>query len=62
MTNTKKRKTTVNVGVDIGKAHLDIYLYEKDIHWQEDNTEAGIKRLMKRLSHYHVERLASRNS
>ncbi|MDH5592624.1 MAG: IS110 family transposase [Gammaproteobacteria bacterium] len=58
MTNTKKRKTTVNVGVDIGKAHLDIYLYEKDIHWQEDNTEAGIKRLMKRLSHYHVERLA----
>lgn len=57
MTNTNKRKTIVNVGVDVGKANLDIYLYEKDLHWQEDNTEQGIKRLLKRLSHYQVERI-----
>jgi transposase len=57
MTNTKKRKTRINVGVDIGKAHLDICLHEKGIHWQEDNTEQGIKRFLKRLSHYQVERL-----
>ena len=57
MTNTNKRRTIVNVGVDVGKANLDIYLYEKDLYWQEDNTEQGIKRLLKRLSHYHVERI-----
>ena len=49
MTNTIKRKTIVNVGVDIGKATLDIHIHEKDLHWQEDNTLQGIKHLLKRL-------------
>ena len=57
MTNLKKSKTIINVGVDVGKAFLDIYIHEKNIHFQEDNTEAGIKRVLKRLSHYDVERL-----
>ena len=57
MTNLKKSKTRINVGVDVGKAYLDIYIHEKKIHWQEDNNEAGIKRLLKRLSYYYVERL-----
>jgi len=45
------------VGVDVGKASLDVVIHEKQIHWQEDNTEQGIKRILKRLSHYQVERL-----
>ena len=57
MTNLKKSKTRINVGVDIGKAFLDIYIHEKEIHWQEENNEAGIKRILKRLCHYDVERL-----
>lgn len=57
MTNLKKRKTRVNVGVDVGKAFLDIHIHEKEFHWQEENTESGIKRILKRLSHYEVERL-----
>jgi len=57
MTNLKKSKTTVNVGIDVGKAFLDIYIHEKQRHWQEENNDAGIKRLLKRLSHYQVERL-----
>jgi transposase len=57
MTNTKTRKTVVNVGVDVGKASLDIFIYEKDLYWREANTEQGIKRILKRLSHYRVERL-----
>ncbi len=57
MANLKKSKSVVNVGVDVGKASLDIYIYEKDIYWQEDNTVEGIKRLLKRLSYYQVERL-----
>jgi len=58
MTNLKKSKTSINVGVDVGKAFLDVYIHEKELHWQEDNNEAGIKRLLKRLAHYQVERLA----
>lgn len=57
MTIPTKRKTRVNVGVDIGKWMLDIYIYEKDIYWQEQNTPDGIRRILKRLSYYHVERL-----
>ena len=57
MTNTKKRKTVINVGVDVGKTKLDICIHEKALYWQEDNNIAGIKRLLKRLSHYQVERL-----
>lgn len=57
MTNLKKRKSVVNVGVDVGKWLLDVYIYEKGIHWQDDNSSDGIKRILKRLSHYRVERL-----
>ncbi len=58
MTNLKKSKSVVNVGVDVGKASLDVFIYEKQLHWQEDNSVEGIKRILKRLAHYQVERLA----
>lgn len=57
MTNRKMSKTIVNVGVDVGKSLLDVYIYEKSLHWQDENTTEGIKRILKRLSHYRVERL-----
>lgn len=57
MTNLKKRKTIVNVGVDVGKASLDVCIYETDAYWQEENTAEGIQRILKRLAHYRVERL-----
>lgn len=57
MANLKKSKTIVNVGVDVGKHFLDICIYEKQLYWQENNTPDGIKRLLKRLSYYRVERL-----
>ena len=57
MTNNTKKKSSVNVGVDVGKACLDIAIHEKQIHWQEANTAQGIQRILKRLSHYQVERL-----
>ena len=41
----------------IGKFELDVCIYEKQIHWQDENTEGGIKRILKRLAHYQVERL-----
>ncbi len=57
MANLIKSKTVVNVGVDVGKQFLDVCIHEKDLHWQEENNDTGIKRILKRLSYYHVERL-----
>lgn len=57
MTNLKLSKAVVNVGVDVGKFSLDVYIHEKAIHWQDDNTADGIKRILKRLAYYKVERL-----
>jgi len=57
MTNLKKSKSVVNVGVDVGKYVLDVCIYEKEIHWQDDNSPEGIKRILKRLAYYKLERL-----
>ena len=57
MTNLKKRKTIINVGVDVGKHTLNICIHEKQLYWQENSTGQGITRILKRLSHYQVERL-----
>ena len=57
MTNLIKSKSVVNVGVDVGKDKLDICIHEKALHWQEDNTVEGIKRILNRLAHYTVQRL-----
>ena len=50
-------KSVVNVGVDVGKLSLNVHIYEKALHWQEENTPLGIKRILKRLAYYNVERL-----
>ena len=57
MTNTKKSKSLINVGVDVGKSNLDVFLYEKDIYFQVTNNKEGIKQLLKRLSYYDIERI-----
>lgn len=57
MTISKKSKSSVNVGVDVGKATLDICIHEKALHWQEPNTPQGVRALLNRLARYQVERL-----
>ncbi len=57
MTNLKKSKTIVNVGIDVGKWSLDVCINEKDIYWQDENNPEGIKRILKRLAHYEVKLL-----
>ena len=47
----------VNIGVDIGKFKLDFHIYERNIHWQSDNTPEGIKQSLSRINRYRVERL-----
>lgn len=57
MTNLKASSSGVNVGVDIGKEKLDIHIYESGLHWQDDNSAEGIKRVLRRLAYYRVSRL-----
>ena len=56
--NTMKRKShTVNVGIDVGKLQLDIAIHERAVYFTVENTPAGIKKALSRLSRYPVERV-----
>lgn len=56
-TMNKKQRNSVNVGVDVGKSQLDIYLYERDRYFTVPNTPAGIKQALGRLRRYSLMRL-----
>jgi transposase len=56
-TINKKQKNSINVGIDVGKSQLDIYLYERDIYFTVENTPSGIKKALGRLGRYQVERM-----
>lgn len=57
MANLRTSKTFVNVGVDVGKFNLDVYIYEKSIYFREENTSEGIRKILKRLAYYAIERV-----
>ena len=52
-TNSKK----VNVGIDVGKSQLDVFIHEREIHFSVDNTPSGVKKALGRISRYPVERI-----
>lgn len=54
---TTKMRTAVNVGIDIGKSLLDIYIYERDVYFQVNNDTAGIRKLLGRIGRYQVARI-----
>ena len=47
----------VNVGVDVGKSQLDLYLLERDRALTVPNHEQAIAALIRRLSRYRIERI-----
>ena len=51
------RNNERNIGIDIGKDTLDIYIYELDKHWQALNTLADIKKLISQLNRYQLTRV-----
>ncbi|WP_353304637.1 IS110 family transposase, partial [Sessilibacter corallicola] len=57
MANLSKSKTIINVGVDVGKFFLDVYIHEKNIYFQVSNDADGIKFILKRISYYQVSRV-----
>jgi transposase len=46
-----------NVGIDVGKDTLDVYVYESDLYWQSSNTDEGVRRLIKRLKRFQLTRV-----
>lgn len=55
--NANTNITERNVGVDVGKSTLDIFILELDLHWQCDNSEEAIKALVTRLARYKLSRV-----
>ena len=52
-----KQLPLVNVGVDVSKDTLDVYLLERDLSLSIPNDEQSIASLIKRLARYRVERI-----
>ena len=52
-----KQRPMVNVGVDVSKSKLDVYLLERDLLLSVPNDEQAIATLISRLARYHLERI-----
>lgn len=57
MTISTRSETGFNVGIDVGKAQLDVVWHETGEHLTVANTPPGIKALIKRLRKERLERL-----
>ncbi len=57
-TTTKANiKLQRNIGIDVGKTYLDIYILEIDRHWQIHNTADDIRELRKSLKRFNLTRI-----
>ena len=52
-----KSRPPVNVGIDVGKSQLDVYLLERDRFLAIPNDEQAISALVSRLKRYRLERI-----
>lgn len=52
-----KQNKTVNVGIDVGKLQLDVYLLERQRAFQCDNDEVSIQQLITRLKRFKLARI-----
>jgi len=57
MTIKQNEKNNINVGVDVGKAQLDIYIHERQLHFCVNNDKQDIRDALNRLNRYQVERI-----
>jgi len=53
----KQNKVLINIGVDVSKHHLDIYLLPQQTTFRILNTKEGIRQGIKQLKTYSIERL-----
>lgn len=60
--NNTEIQTPVNIGVDVGKANLDIALHPSGQFYTIPNTEAHIRRFVRILKNYEIERIVVETS
>jgi transposase len=53
----EKQSSQINVGIDVGKAQLDVYIHERDPHLTVDNSAEGVRALLARLNRYRLTRV-----
>lgn len=53
----EKREKKVNVGIDVGKAQLDIVIHERQLHFTVANDSDGIRQALRRLARYQLQRV-----
>ena len=53
----KSRETDVNVGIDVGKDQLDVFIHEVQLHFTVTNDAPGIRRLLSRIVRYQPARV-----
>lgn len=51
-----------HVGIDVGKSTLDVFIFETDLHWQTENTPAGIKALVSALKRHKLTRVIAEST
>lgn len=56
-TTTKANRAQRNIGIDVGKTFLDVYILELDRYWQIHNTKDEIQALIKTLRRFHLTRV-----
>lgn len=56
-TIAKRKSVGVNVGIDVGKAQLDICIHERGVHFSVENTPVGVRKALGRLGRYPIERI-----
>ena len=52
-----KQASTVNVGIDVSKAQLDVHVLERNRSWSMGNDESGVRALINRLRRYSLARV-----
>ena len=52
-----KKRNTVNVGIDVGKAQLDVCLLERNLMIQMPNEGDAIRALVSRLARFNLARI-----
>ncbi|WP_419813064.1 IS110 family transposase [Bacterioplanoides sp.] len=50
-----KQDMGVNVGIDVGKFQLDIFIWERDRHFTVENNDSGVREAIKILKRYKVQ-------
>ena len=51
------KSTERHIGIDVGKSSLDVFILERDLHWQTTNDKEGIKDLLRTLKRFKLTRV-----